>query len=416
MATFLKEPNPPTVEATDELQSRVAAMLRDIEEGGIDAVRRYSRDLDGWDPESFVVSDEEFERVSDALDPALKEHIAFAQTQVRDVRPGAARHADRPARRHGPGGRARPSPHPRRRGGRLRPRRPLPDARVVVHDGLRRRRSPASSTSSPARRPSATPGSIPRCSTRCARRARTRSSASAASRRSARWPSASSRACRRSTCSSARATPTSPRPSASCSAAWGSTSWRARPRCSSSPTRPPTRTSSPPTCSARPSTARRRPRASSRSARTSGARSWPRSTRCWRRGRPPTSPARPGATAAGSPSRPTTTRRSRSPTRRRNEHLEVQVAKEKLPMYLDAAAQLRLAVPRQRGDGGLRRQGGRDEPRPADAPRRPLHGRPLGREVPQDLHVPGADAGGHARGSRRRSRRSARRRTSPATA
>ena len=63
MATFLKEPNPPTVEATDELQSRVAAMLRDIEEGGIDAVRRYSRDLDGWEPESFVVSDEEFERV-----------------------------------------------------------------------------------------------------------------------------------------------------------------------------------------------------------------------------------------------------------------------------------------------------------------------------------------------------------------
>ncbi len=83
MATFLKEPNPPTVEATDELQSRVAAMLRDIEEGGIDAVRRYSRDLDGWDPESFVVSDAEFERVSDELDPALKEHIAFAQTQVR---------------------------------------------------------------------------------------------------------------------------------------------------------------------------------------------------------------------------------------------------------------------------------------------------------------------------------------------
>ena len=83
MATFLKEPNPPTVEATDELQSRVAAMLRDIEEGGIDAVRRYSRDLDGWEPESFVVSDSEFERVSEELDPALKDHIAFAQTQVR---------------------------------------------------------------------------------------------------------------------------------------------------------------------------------------------------------------------------------------------------------------------------------------------------------------------------------------------
>src|SRR5919107_4332538 len=83
MPTFLKDPNPPTVEATDELQARVAGMLRDIEQGGIDAVRRFSRDLDGWEPDSFVVSDEEFARVADELDPALREHIAFAQSQVR---------------------------------------------------------------------------------------------------------------------------------------------------------------------------------------------------------------------------------------------------------------------------------------------------------------------------------------------
>ena len=83
MTVFLKEPNPPTTEATDELQARVADMLRDIERGGIDAVRRWSRELDGWDPESFVVSDEEFERVTEALDPALREHIHFAQGQVR---------------------------------------------------------------------------------------------------------------------------------------------------------------------------------------------------------------------------------------------------------------------------------------------------------------------------------------------
>jgi sulfopropanediol 3-dehydrogenase len=83
MTVFLKDPNPPTIEATDELQARVAGMLRDIEQGGLDAVRRYSRDLDGWDPESFVVSDAEFERVSEELDPTLREHIAFAQQQVR---------------------------------------------------------------------------------------------------------------------------------------------------------------------------------------------------------------------------------------------------------------------------------------------------------------------------------------------
>ena len=86
--------------------------------------------------------------------------------------------------------------------------------------------------------------------------------------------------------------------------------------------------------------------------------------------------------------RPTTTRRSRSPTRRPTSTSRCRSTRTSSPMYLDAAAQLRLAVPRRRGDGRLRRQGGRDQPRPADAARRPLHGRPLGRQVPQDLHVP----------------------------
>ena len=49
------------------------------------------------------------------------------------------------------------------------------------------------------------------------------------------------------------------------------------------------------------------------------------------------------------------------------------------------------------------------------AARRALHGRPLGRQVPQDLHVPGADAARAPATSRPPSRRSARRRTSPAT-
>lgn len=79
----LKAPNPPTMEASDELRSRVSEMLRKIESEGIDAVRRYSRELDSWDPESFMVSDEEFERVQAKIDPQLREHIAFAQDQVR---------------------------------------------------------------------------------------------------------------------------------------------------------------------------------------------------------------------------------------------------------------------------------------------------------------------------------------------
>jgi sulfopropanediol 3-dehydrogenase len=80
---YLKAPNPPTLEATDELRARVSAMLRDVELGGIDAVRRLSRELDAWDPEDFVVSDAEFERAEASLGNELKRHIAFAQDQVR---------------------------------------------------------------------------------------------------------------------------------------------------------------------------------------------------------------------------------------------------------------------------------------------------------------------------------------------
>ena len=80
---YLKHPNPPTSTVTAELQARVSKMLLDIERGGLDVVRRYSRELDSWEPEDFVVSQAEFERAAVRLDDQLKEHIAFAQSQIR---------------------------------------------------------------------------------------------------------------------------------------------------------------------------------------------------------------------------------------------------------------------------------------------------------------------------------------------
>jgi sulfopropanediol 3-dehydrogenase len=82
--TFLKAPSPTSLAATDELRDRVSAMLRDIETGGLDAARRWSQELDGWAPDSFVVGDAEFERAAAQLDDTLREHIAFAQARVRD--------------------------------------------------------------------------------------------------------------------------------------------------------------------------------------------------------------------------------------------------------------------------------------------------------------------------------------------
>ena len=80
---FLKPPGPPAEQASPEVRRRVESMLAEIERGGIDAVRRFSRELDGWDPESFVATEEDFERASASLADRLKEHIGFAQQQIR---------------------------------------------------------------------------------------------------------------------------------------------------------------------------------------------------------------------------------------------------------------------------------------------------------------------------------------------
>jgi sulfopropanediol 3-dehydrogenase len=83
MTRYLKDPNPPTMQATDELRDRVAAMLRDIETGGIDAVRRWSQELDAWNPDSFIATEEDHARAEAQLDDDLKGHIALALEQVR---------------------------------------------------------------------------------------------------------------------------------------------------------------------------------------------------------------------------------------------------------------------------------------------------------------------------------------------
>ena len=47
-------------------------------------MRDLSRRLDGWEPDSFLVGPEEVEAAEAPLPDELKEHIAFAQAQVRD--------------------------------------------------------------------------------------------------------------------------------------------------------------------------------------------------------------------------------------------------------------------------------------------------------------------------------------------
>jgi sulfopropanediol 3-dehydrogenase len=81
---YLKAPSAATPERDAEVARRVESMLADIERDGVEAVRRWSRELDGWDPEQgFLATEADFERAAAGLDPELKRHIGIAQAQVR---------------------------------------------------------------------------------------------------------------------------------------------------------------------------------------------------------------------------------------------------------------------------------------------------------------------------------------------
>jgi sulfopropanediol 3-dehydrogenase len=74
----------PASGADAAVRERVSEMLRTIEQGGIDAVRRYSRELDDWDPPSFEVTPAQVDAAKASLPEALRESIAFAQAQIRN--------------------------------------------------------------------------------------------------------------------------------------------------------------------------------------------------------------------------------------------------------------------------------------------------------------------------------------------
>jgi sulfopropanediol 3-dehydrogenase len=83
VADYLKRSALPPAQASDDVRRTVAQVLSDIERRGEAAVRDWSLRLDGWAPDSFLVSGGEVDAAAAALPDDLKEHIGFAQAQVR---------------------------------------------------------------------------------------------------------------------------------------------------------------------------------------------------------------------------------------------------------------------------------------------------------------------------------------------
>lgn len=84
MTEYLKKaPVHATTEDLEKIRRTVSEMLLRVDREGVDAIRHYSRELDGWNPSSFVVDEATIAHATDLVDPELRQHIAFAQEQVR---------------------------------------------------------------------------------------------------------------------------------------------------------------------------------------------------------------------------------------------------------------------------------------------------------------------------------------------
>ncbi|HZY56691.1 MAG TPA: histidinol dehydrogenase, partial [Rubrobacteraceae bacterium] len=79
---YLKKAEPEEEGVAQQVKDSVSEILSAVEKEGIAAIRRYSEQLDDWNPDSFVVSEEEIRRAEEAVDDELKGHIEFAIEQV----------------------------------------------------------------------------------------------------------------------------------------------------------------------------------------------------------------------------------------------------------------------------------------------------------------------------------------------
>ena len=83
MADYLKRAVARPSGTSDDVRETVSRILCDIERRGEAGVRDWSLRLDGWAPDSFVAGEAEIAAAAAAVPDELKDHIAFAQAQVR---------------------------------------------------------------------------------------------------------------------------------------------------------------------------------------------------------------------------------------------------------------------------------------------------------------------------------------------
>ncbi len=79
---YLKRPVETSAEVTREVRETVSEIISDVESRGDEAVRGYSRRLDGWDPPSFRVTQDEIERAYEEMEADVETSSRFLIDQV----------------------------------------------------------------------------------------------------------------------------------------------------------------------------------------------------------------------------------------------------------------------------------------------------------------------------------------------
>ena len=80
---MLKEGGHRLFERDPETAGIVSEMLLDLEENGMDAVRKYSKEFDDWCPDDFELSDEQIDEAISRLDSHIIADTDFCQLNVR---------------------------------------------------------------------------------------------------------------------------------------------------------------------------------------------------------------------------------------------------------------------------------------------------------------------------------------------
>jgi sulfopropanediol 3-dehydrogenase len=83
MTEYLKQAPWHSKAVSEDVKRTVSEMLSRIDADPETEIRRYSRELDSWEPDSFLVDEAEIAAAAERLDEELRGHIAFAQAQVR---------------------------------------------------------------------------------------------------------------------------------------------------------------------------------------------------------------------------------------------------------------------------------------------------------------------------------------------